>query len=661
MYKNRLKVFILAVILLFSGVVTRLGYLQIIKGDSYRLQYEKMLRGIESLPALRGRILDRNGYILARDEPCYSLYLDYRLMASNEKWARRQARAIAKEKDLSPTDAGNVFRLRVDNTWRLARKAAELSRRGDLNGQAFDEEEAATAHEDLQATVSRILWRMRRQEEIVGMTVRGQRQAHRVVPGLNESAAVALSLELDKTVGASIRPDNRRRYPHGSTACHIIGFTTQVWKEDIERHNVPASRGDWFKRNEVNYRDGDSIGRGGVEMMCEQYLRGKRGYRIRQDGELTDERPAQQGRDVHLTLDVRLQKDVQALLGGRNGCIVVLGVPNREVLSMVSVPTYDLNRYQQDFEKLADDKVNLPLLHRAVKKLYPPGSTMKPLAALAGLGSGLITPGTEYACRGYLHTPGRFRCWNRQGGHGSLDLEDAIKRSCNVYFYKVGEGLGIDMFAQWLAGFGLADKPGTGLPDECAGHVPTSATVARGGAVGEARFMAIGQGAMNATPLHVANAIATIAAGGEFKSPIIALEGGPKQIRRQLPVRSDHARSVRRGMRKVVGEYGGTVHKYFKQNMPNTDVCAKTGTATGSIHVPDLNGNGRADPEEKRSELVLRGDMAWCVGFAPYKNPKFAFAVVVEFVTSGGGGSNAGPIARDLIHLLENPQYGYLK
>ena len=655
MYKNRLKVFIVAVILMFVGVVVRLGYLQIVKGDDYRLQYEKMLRNIKSLPALRGRILDRNGYILAYDEPCYSLYLDYRLLTSNEKWAKRQVRAISRELSIPSDRAERVFRLRVDTTFRLAEEAARRSARKDMGVEELSPSQDAAVLEDLQSTISRIIWNMKRQEKIVGMTVRGQRQAHRIVAGLDENTAVALRGKIDKTVGASIRPDNRRRYPYRSTACHIIGFTTQVWKEDLDRHNISAGEGDWFARNEVNYRDGDMIGRGGIEMMSEQYLRGKRGYQIRQDRKIAEDRRAQQGQDVHLTIDIRLQKDIEALMGGRNGCVVVLGVPNREVLAMVSVPTYDINRYQQDFKKLIADKVNLPLLHRAVKKLYPPGSTMKPLAALAALGAGLITPGTEYTCRGYLHEPGKFRCWHRLGGHGSIDMVDSLKQSCNVYFYHVGEGLGVGMLGDWLSGFGLADKPGTGLPEERAGHVP------KRGTVGESRLLAIGQGPMDATPLHVANAIATIAAAGEFRSPIIALEGSPKPVRRQLPVSSEHAAAVRRGMRKVVSERGGTANKYFRANMPRTAVCAKTGTATVRPHVPDLNGNGRADPEERASNMVLRGDMAWCVGFAPYNSPKFAFAVVVEYVTSGGGGANAGPIARDIIHLLENPQYGYLK
>ncbi|MCP4378326.1 MAG: hypothetical protein GY794_19390, partial [bacterium] len=207
-----------------------------------------------------------------------------------------------------------------------------------------------------------------------------------------ETANVDLSLKLDKTVGASLRPDNRRRYPYRTTACHIIGFTTQVWKEDLDRHNISADKAGWFKRNEVNYRDGDRIGRGGVELMSEQYLRGKRGYRVRQGRKMAQERPAAQGQDVHLTIDIRLQEDIENLMGGKNGCVVLLDVRNREVLAMVSVPTYDINRYQQDFRQLLADKVNLPLLHRAVKKRYPPGSTVKPLAALAGLGTNMITP-----------------------------------------------------------------------------------------------------------------------------------------------------------------------------------------------------------------------------------------------------------------------------
>jgi len=661
LYKNRLKVFIFIVVLLFTGVVWRLGYLQVIKGDAYRLQYEAMLRDIDSLPALRGRILDRNGYILAYDEPCYSLYLDYRLMDSDEKWGRGRVREIARELSITTKEAKAEFGRRVSNTWNLARHAAELARSRDMNLPRLSADEAAAARADLQGAVSRILWQMKKQEKIVGMTVRGQQEAHRIISGLDEAAAVSLGLAIENTVGASIRPDNRRRYPYRSTACHIVGFTTQVWKEDLDRHNISSDEGDWYARNEVNYRDGDTIGRAGVEMMCEKILRGTRGFRVKEDRKISKDRPASQGQDVHLTIDIRLQKEIEALMNGRNGCIVLLEVPTRQVLAMVSVPTYDINRYKQDFRSLIGDKVNLPLLHRAVKKLYPPGSTMKPLAALAGLGTGAIKPGTEYTCRGYLRTPGRFRCWNRRGGHGAIDMVDALKRSCNVYFYEVGEDLGVDLLGDWLTDFGITNRPGTGLPEECSGNVPRSGDLASGEARGEARFMAIGQGQMSATPLHVANAIATIAAGGEFRSPIIALEGSPVAVRRQLPVPAEHARSVRLGMRKVVSESGGTANKYFRVNKPRTAVCAKTGTATGAKHIPDLNGNGRVDPDEANSEHVLRGDMAWCVGFAPYENPQYAFAVVVEFVTSGGGGANAGPIAREIIHLLEKPKYGYLK
>jgi penicillin-binding protein 2 len=656
-YKHRLKIFIGVVAVLFLGVILRLGYLQIVRGDDYRLQYDQKLRNVESSPARRGKILDRNGYILARDESCYSLYMDYRLMASDEKWGRSQVRAIARELSISREQAADVFRQRATNTWRLVHRATALARAGDLSVDRLTPEQATAAKEDMQSTIARIIWRMKRQATRVGMTVRGQRQAHQIVAGLDEHAYAALSVskDKDKTVGVSLRPDTRRRYPSRNAACHIIGFTTQVWKDDLDRHNMTKEEGDWFARNEANYRDGDQIGRGGVEMMCEKYLRGSRGFRVSQDSILAKDQPAKDGRDVHLTLDIRLQKDIEALLGTRNGCAVVLEIPNREILAMVSAPTYDLNRYQLDFRELVADKVNLPLLHRAVKKVYPPGSTVKPLSALAALGAGIITPSTEYNCRGYMYDPTRFRCWHRQGGHGRIDLRDSIKRSCNVYYYHVGEKMGVELFSDWLMDFGLSDKPGTGLPDERAGHVP------RHGTKGESRLIAIGQGPMDATPLHMVNAIATIAAGGDFRSPIIALEGGPRQVQRQLGIQSQHAEAIREGMHQVVSEYGGSAYKVFKKDRPKSTVCGKTGTATASPHIPDFNNNGRVDPEERASNLVLRGDMAWCVGFAPYENPKYAFAVVIEYVTSGGGGANAGPVARDIIHLLESPKYQYLK
>lgn len=648
MYKRRMKVFMALVAVVSVAMAARLTDLQIVRGRSYRRQYEEMLRNTERLPALRGRILDRNGFILAMNEPCYDLCLDYRFITRDARWIKARQREMARARGVPFEQAKPLYDRRAEKTWSAVRTAALEMRTRKLKVKRLSEEQVKGALEDLKGALIKIIRRVQRIRRGVGTDVREQRDVHPVVPGLDEAAAAMIRTKLEDTVGTVVRPSSDRRYPYGPAACHIIGFMAPVTADDLRRHNIPSREASWFVRNERNYLAGDRIGRSGVEKMCERRLRGNRGFRIRQSGKEAHVTPAHPGGDVHLTLDVRLQKDITGLMGGRNGCAVVLSVPGREVLAMVSIPTYDLNSYRRDYSRLVADGLNLPLLHRAVARRYAPGSTMKPLAALAGLGSGLLTAGTTYHCSGRLFANvAGFRCW-KTGGHGDLALVEAIKRSCNVYFYNVGQGMGVEMMGEWYRMFGFADKPGTGLPEERAGKVPVSGTP------GIARMLAIGQGPVAATPLHVANVMATIAAGGRFRSPVIALEGGPRPVRRSLQVSSSQVDVVRRGMHKVVSEPGGTAYKYFNMNPPPVECCGKTGTAEMPPHTADLNGNGRIDPGE-----MLAGDMAWCVGFAPYRDPKVAFAVVVEYVISGGGASNAGPIARDIVHLCA--RYGYCR
>jgi len=651
MYKTRMKVFLVLVALTFVGITVRLVDLQIVRGHDFRDQYEEMLRNTERLDALRGRILDRNGFILAMDEPCYDLCLDYRFMTGNGKWVARERRKIIKAMGVTKDEARAIYKRRWAATWRVVRKAAVAMRQRELQVPRLSESEGKAALEELERTIEKIIQRLERWERKVGMPVVGQRQVHPVVAGLDEATAVEIKADLDGTVGAVVRPSNRRRYPYGPVASHVIGFTTAVWEEDAERYNLTEKEADWFKRNEVNYLDGDHIGRSGVEKMCEKRLRGSRGYRIRRSGKIAEVVEAKAGQDVHLRLDIRLQRDITMRMAGRSGCAVVLSIPTREVLAMVSLPTYDPNHYRRDRADLEADRLNLPLWNRAVKRMYPPGSTMKPIAALAALSAGLITPETVHHCRGYLHRPGRFRCW-KSSGHGDLDLVAAIQRSCNVYFYSVGEDLGVGRLGRWYRLIGFGDKSGTGLPEERAGKVPVSGTV------GEARLLAIGQGPVAVTPLHVANAIATVAASGRFHTPVLvpAAEGGPRSVRRFLGVSPEQAAAVQEGMYNVVNKPGGTAYKYFQIDPPSVEVCGKTGTAETWPHTADLNGNGRIDPGEK-----LEGSMAWCVAFAPYGNAKIALAVVLEYVdpVTGSGPKDAAPVARDIIHLCQ--KYGYLK
>jgi len=404
-----------------------------------------------------------------------------------------------------------------------------------------------------------------------------------------------------------------------------------------------------------------------VEKMCEERLRGRRGYRVYRAGEVVDSEPAQPGADVHLTVDVQLQEATAAAFvqgkGDETGAVVVLDVQSGDVLAMVSIPTYDLNRYHERdyYRRLSGELVSPPLLHRALKLMCAPGSTAKPVAALAALGAGRITQHTIFECIG-----GRFphpqapKCWigSLGGEHGAIDLIEGLRYSCNVYFDHVGDVLGPDRLTEWYRRFGFGRRPGTGLPDEKAGVVLTdelSRKLAnRDMNVGDAWQMAIGQGTFSATPLQVANAMATIARGGVFLSPVISLEGGPQRERWDLPLSPDAVAAVHEGMRQVVHHHRGTAHRYL--DGPELDAlgfefCGKTGTAQVPPQWIDSDGDGRAD------QVVRSGDHAWFAGFAPAGNPQIAFAVLVEY--AGSGGSNAGPIALDIVRICRD--FGYIK
>lgn len=660
MYNRRIKIFLVIAGVTFLVLTVRLGHLQLVQGEQYRLRFERSLRHVRLLPAHRGRVLDRTGRRpLAEDIPCFDLALEYGFLAEDPRWIARRQREIARAEHVSPGRAAELYRQRAERTWQFARMLAE--------GQG----------EDLDRAVADIRDRVAAIREAVGGPVREEYQAHPVVRGLDDT------VELDGLVGTELHPSKKRWYPYGELTCHLVGVTGPVYREDLDERNLtPSDEPDRLTRRLQNYLPGDRIGKRGVELACEDILRGRRGYRRQkrttEGPELLEARAPEHGRDVVLTIDLALQEFLKDRMAGLAGAAVVLSVPDGEVLASVSVPGYDPNRYWQDAGALLGDEVLHPVRNRAVWWRYPPGSTVKPVAALAGLSTGEIIPATTFNCRGYLHRPDAFRCWiysRTGGGHGLLDLDDALKHSCNVYFYHVGETLGARQMSMWLHLFGFAGPPGAGLPEERAGVVPTEAWLARYRPSqprftrGDARMLAIGQGPFLATPMHVANAMAAIARGGELSPPVLIRERrqdgglqpfhpkGPLPARR-LPVTEEQLEVVRRGMYKVVNEPTGTSYRYFYGpgvTPPGVNVCGKTGTAQTAPQRVDSNGNGRIDSGDR---IVRSGDTAWFTGFAPYENPRIAFAIVVEYVESGGGASNAGPIAHDLVGACR--ELGYL-
>jgi penicillin-binding protein 2 len=669
-YKFRIKVFlgfVGAVLLVLSA---KLLHLQVIQGREFRERAEEAMRKTLVLPIRRGKITDRKGRVLAVDRPCFDLCLDYRFLTSDRAWVRRQKRLLARRQRISDEQAAQLYEQRAALTRATARRYA------------------AAAGADLDARVRRIVERVAAVRRIVNLNrfdkgpVREEEEAHPVVSLTDEAEALKLKGQIDRMVGAELRPSHRRRYPYGQEACHVIGYIGPVSADEEQACNLKPGQAGWLQRMLSNYLPADSIGKAGVEKMCERPLRGQRGYRrYRLTGETLREVPSVQGIDVHLTLDIVLQQAVADIYRRSNftGSAVVLSVgtrsaPQCEVLAMVSVPTYDLNGFRRNYPELLADKVFLPLRHRAVQQRYQPGSTVKPLVALAGLGAGVVTTGETITCR--LDSAARhFRCWAWRMGfdHGPQDTVDGLTHSCNPYFYEVGRRLGPRRMCEWFGMFGFAGRPGMGLPEEVAGTVPTPRWLrARPRAwlqkhdrlralykPGDPKNMAIGQGLLTATTVHVANAMATIARDGVFLTPMLSLEGGAKQIRRDLPLNPAHLAAVREGMRRVVNRRGGTAYRALHEpDVPQpaggVEICGKTGTATTAPQRVDADGNGI----DLNDPIVREGDTAWFVGFAPYRRPRIAFAVTVEYVR-GGGGRIAGPIAMRIVRLCQ--QLGYVQ
>jgi len=674
MYKRRIIAFLAFILVVLIILIARLFYIQICKADYYLAAAEDYLNRPRVLPAMRGKVLDRAGLILAFDEPCHDLCLDFRFMISRQKWLTSQGRAsagddrlstlavrwierqqrdISKAQKCSPGRAEKVFRRRWENTWQVLWKAAE------------------SAGQDLTVSMGRQVSRVCRMTRDGKRNYRELHIAHPVVTGLSREIVGQVLPELPETVGLVLRPSHSRRYPRGASASHVIGLTGPVSEQDV-RANRPRFEPDWLTWHRDSYLSNDLIGKTGVEKLCEAVLRGQRGYVNCPVGKPVGEPvEAVAGKDVHLTVDMVLQESLSDAFDRHvegkairlaTGAIVVLDVPTGHVLALVSVPTFDLNDYRAEYKRLLGEKVRLPLRHRAIAQCHPPGSTVKPIVAMAAIADGRITPGTEFTCNmGVfpLSSDGRPKCWaaKHNFGHGRIDLSDAIRFSCNVYFDHVGNLMGPASICEWYRLFGFGMVTGTGLPEEASGLVPTDAWMRRAYnrplLIGDAWNMAIGQGSLAASPLQVANAMSTVARGGICMSPVIVLEGGPKRVTNHLPIGGANVAAVHKGMRDVVHSSGGTANKeLMKAGLGELgfEFCGKTGTAQVPPQKIDADGDGKADTE------VRWGDVAWFSGFAPYRNPQIAFAVMVEYV-EGGASEYAAPLALEVVRICDRMGY----
>ncbi|MCX8072208.1 MAG: penicillin-binding protein 2 [Candidatus Binatia bacterium] len=446
--------------------------------------------------------------------------------------------------------------------------------------------------------------------------------------------------------GVSLKITPRRSYPHGPLLAHLTGYVGEVSAEEIER--------------DPSYRMGDMAGKSGLERGWERFLRGvDGGQQVEVDSlgrrlKVLSEVAEIPGHTVKLTIDLDLQHAAHRALGERDGSVVAIDPRNGEILAMVSHPSFDPNTFArgirpQEWRTLISDR-SRPLMNRAIQGQYPPGSTFKFIVAAAALEEGVVNPFTHVNCPGGLSFGNHyFRCW-RKGGHGSVNVHEALVQSCDTFFYQVAQRLGVDVIAAYARKFGLGSPTGIALEHERGGVIPDSAWKQRRFRqpwyAGETLSVAIGQGYVTATPLQMANAVAMLATGKRFRphfvlqveSPegeVVAREE-PEEVER-LDLRATTLKQIRDALRDVVESERGTGKKARLRGIP---VAGKTGTS----QVVKL-GKDRTKPERLPRH---HRDHAWFVAYAPADDPEIAAAAIVEHA-DGGGGQVAAPLVREVL------------
>jgi penicillin-binding protein 2 len=426
---------------------------------------------------------------------------------------------------------------------------------------------------------------------------------------------------------------HRRLYRLGNHAAHVLGYLGEVRPEEIAQPLAP-------------YKSGDLIGRRGVERAYDRRLRGEDGERVvvvDSRGQPVREFGREVGRpgaELHLTLDADLQQDAERLLEGRVGAVVALDPRNGEIRALVSAPAYDPNLFAkrlavEDWQRLVSDPFH-PLQNRALQSTYSPGSVFKIVVATAGLAEGVIDTNWGVFCNGGAdHYGRRFHCW-KQGGHGFMTLENALKNSCDVFFYALGQKLGIERIAQYARKFDLGQPTGVDLEGEKTGLVPDAEWSQRVRKqpwyAGETISVAIGQGALLTTPLQVATMMAAVANGGRLVTPHMVADA-PVPAPRPIELPPGVLDPIRRGLWRVVNDQGTGA----AARVPGLEIAGKTGTVQVVAH--EAYQDTSTLPWEQRNH-------AWFASYAPAASPEL---VIVVFVEHGGQGSRvAAPIAKAL-------------
>lgn len=573
---------------LLSALVGRMYYLQVLEADRYAMLADENRISLRLVAPSRGQILDRFGVPLAVNEQ------NFRAVLVSE-----QTRSVERTLDL----LSHIVPL------------SEPERR-------------------------RILKEVRRMRPFVPVTVR---------ENLSWEQVAAIEVNLPDLPGISIDVGEIRSYPYGPTTAHVLGYVGAVSEAELDGDPVLMLPG--FR-----------IGKSGIEKQHEIHLRGTAGTRqleVNAVGRVIRElarNEGQPGQEITLTLDIGLQQYVQErLLTERSATAVIMDVHSGALYALASSPSFDPNLFTMGisaeiWEELLSNPA-APLTNKAVAGQYPPGSTFKMVVALAALEHGIVDASHRVFCPGHMELGNhRFHCWKR-GGHGMVDVVDAIRQSCDVYFYDLGRRLGIDRIAAMARRLGLGERLDLDLPGERPGLVPSRdwklANFGESWQQGESLVAAIGQGYVLATPLQLAVMTARLVNGGLAVRPYLTRAIGDRTVEPpqwpSLGLRPSHLELIVAAMNSVTNHARGTAYR-ARITEPGLELGGKTGTSQVR----------RITMAERLAGLRRQEDLPWherhhglFVGYAPIHAPRYACSVVVEH--GGGGASAAAPIARDIL------------
>ncbi|MEQ1528318.1 MAG: penicillin-binding protein 2 [Methylococcales bacterium] len=582
----------LLIVLLTSGLVVRLVYLQIVGHDHYSSLAKDNSIKIIPLAPTRGIIYDRHGKVLAENIPSYSLEI-----------------IPEQVKDLDETLLGLQKLLAISDD-----KIEQFQK-------------------------------LRKRQKRFASTP--------LLLNMSDDELAKFAVARPYFPGVDIHTRMDRHYPFNDLASHVVGYVGRI--NEAELKTLPAAE----------YQGSNLIGKLGIEGTYETLLHGKAGYaemetnvQARPLNTLNEVSPTP-GANLYLTLDMDLQKTAYDAMDKYNGAVVAIEIKTGGVLVFASRPGFDPNPFvvgiSNDAYKELQKSDDQPLYNRALRGLYPPGSTIKPFVGLAGLEYGAIGGQQKVFCPGYYQLPNvshKYRDWKKTG-HGSVSLNEAITQSCDVYFYRLALALGIDHLHEFLQKFGFGEETGIDLKGEKAGLLPSPnwkrSQKKQAWYPGETVITGIGQGYLQVSPLQLAKATATLANRGNVVTPHLVdkIDNAATEFAGStIPLKSGNINQVIAGMINVVHSQRGTA-KGIRHNI-NYQIAGKTGTA----QVFNIKQNAKYN--ENSIDFKLR-DHALFISFAPADAPKIAVAVVVEH--GGHGGSVAAPIAEKVIkqYLEDQP------